>query len=57
MLCHLLIATQEENFGLDSVGGGPFSPGKACAKKIRILFKKQLQSLSLSAGRHLLGVK
>jgi len=33
MLYHLLIVTQEESFGLDSVGGGPFSPGKACAKK------------------------
>jgi hypothetical protein len=40
MLYHLLIVTQEESFGLDSVGGGPFSPGKASAKKIQILFKK-----------------
>lgn len=57
MLHHLLIVTQEESFGLDGVGGGPFSPGKACAENILILFKKVLQSLSLSAGRHLLGVK
>jgi len=33
MLYHLLIVIQEESFGLDSVGGGPFSSGIACAKK------------------------
>jgi hypothetical protein len=48
MLYHLLIVTQEESFGIDSVGVGPFSPGEACAENLKILFgkKKTLHSVT-----------